>query len=151
MKKFICELRVISSISDATKLHCDNNGDKNPDLIRDPNTSLNASISSDELWKYKRYKRVTREFQRLRRCSNSLPCEEGILVTTVIKKVTPFPSRDIVYKQDNQLFGLRDKPITQQDALLKSKDLSRYLPGQDPFTRIDEVETLTIDSDAITV
>ncbi|KAL4319179.1 hypothetical protein GQ457_18G011110 [Hibiscus cannabinus] len=43
------------------------------------------------------------------------PCDNGN------KKVTAFPPRDIVYKQDNQLFGLRDKPITQQDALSKSK------------------------------
>ncbi|KAL4281728.1 hypothetical protein GQ457_03G021390 [Hibiscus cannabinus] len=36
-----------------------------------------------------------------------------------------WPPRDIVYKQNNKLFGLRDKPITQQDALSKYKDLPR--------------------------
>ncbi|KAK8562230.1 hypothetical protein V6N12_049276 [Hibiscus sabdariffa] len=30
------------------------------------------------------------------------------------------PSTDIVYKQDSKLFVLRDKPITQQDALPKA-------------------------------
>ncbi|KAK9006426.1 hypothetical protein V6N11_035464 [Hibiscus sabdariffa] len=50
------------------------------------------------------------------------------------KNVTDFPPRDIVYKQDNQLFGLTDKPITQQDALPKSKGPLRYLPGQDPLS-----------------
>ncbi|KAK9042550.1 hypothetical protein V6N11_017619 [Hibiscus sabdariffa] len=45
-----------------------------------------------------------------------------------------FPPRDIVYKQDNQLSGLRDKPITQQDALPRSEGPPRYLPGQDPFS-----------------
>ncbi|KAK8976493.1 hypothetical protein V6N11_001636 [Hibiscus sabdariffa] len=54
------------------------------------------------------------------------PCDNGN------KKVTAFPPRDIVYKQDNQLYGLRDKPIIQQDALPKSEGLPRYLPGQDP-------------------
>ncbi|KAK9034805.1 hypothetical protein V6N11_076862 [Hibiscus sabdariffa] len=42
--------------------------------------------------------------------------------------------RDIVYKQDNQLFGLRNKPITQQDALPKSEGPPRYLPGQDSLS-----------------
>ncbi|KAL4283236.1 hypothetical protein GQ457_16G020080 [Hibiscus cannabinus] len=50
------------------------------------------------------------------------------------KKVTAFPLRDIVYKQDNQLSGLRDKPITQQDALPRSEYPSRYLPGQDSLS-----------------
>ncbi|KAL4298049.1 hypothetical protein GQ457_12G011270 [Hibiscus cannabinus] len=50
------------------------------------------------------------------------------------KKVTVFPQSDIVYKQDNQLFGLRDKPITQQNALPKSKGPPRYMPGQDPLS-----------------
>ncbi|KAL4296084.1 hypothetical protein GQ457_12G015300 [Hibiscus cannabinus] len=49
------------------------------------------------------------------------------------KKVTTFPPRDIMYKQDNQLFGLRDKPITQQDALARSESPPRYFPGQDPL------------------
>ncbi|KAL4295765.1 hypothetical protein GQ457_12G013290 [Hibiscus cannabinus] len=35
------------------------------------------------------------------------------------------PPRDILYKQDIKLLGLRDKPITQQEALLKSDDLLR--------------------------
>ncbi|KAL4272686.1 hypothetical protein GQ457_13G018380 [Hibiscus cannabinus] len=59
---------------------------------------------------------------------NSYPCDNGN------KKMTAFPPRDIVYKQDNQLFGLRDKPITQQDALPKSEGRPRYLPGQDPLS-----------------
>ncbi|KAL4309229.1 hypothetical protein GQ457_01G016710 [Hibiscus cannabinus] len=37
---------------------------------------------------------------------NRYPCDNGY------KKVTAFPPRDIVYEQDIQLFGLRDKPIT---------------------------------------
>ncbi|KAL4384810.1 hypothetical protein GQ457_15G022980 [Hibiscus cannabinus] len=84
------------------------------------------------------------------------------------KKVTAFPPRDILYKQDNQLFRLRDKPITQQDALSKSEGPLRYLPGQDPLSllrhplchptlvdyrsiHIDEVETSIVDPDAIAV
>ncbi|KAK8576726.1 hypothetical protein V6N13_015159 [Hibiscus sabdariffa] len=55
------------------------------------------------------------------------PCDNGN------KKVTAFPPRDIVYKQDNQLFGLRDKPITKQDALPKFEDQPKYLPRQDPL------------------
>ncbi|KAK8985060.1 hypothetical protein V6N11_076752 [Hibiscus sabdariffa] len=50
------------------------------------------------------------------------------------KKVTAFPPRDIKYKQDKQLFGLRDKPITKQDALPRSEYQPRYLPGQDPLS-----------------
>ncbi|KAL4298227.1 hypothetical protein GQ457_12G013860 [Hibiscus cannabinus] len=48
--------------------------------------------------------------------------------------VKAFPSRDIVYEQDNQLSGLRDKPITQQDALPRSELPPRCLPGQDPLS-----------------
>ncbi|KAK8540197.1 hypothetical protein V6N12_046488 [Hibiscus sabdariffa] len=44
------------------------------------------------------------------------------------KKVTTFSPRNIKYKQDRQLFGLRDKPVTKQDAL------PRLLPGQDPLS-----------------
>ncbi|KAL4311755.1 hypothetical protein GQ457_01G015830 [Hibiscus cannabinus] len=93
---------------------------------------------------------------------NRYACDNGN------KKVTAFLPRDIVYKQDNQLFGLRDKPITQQDALPKSEGPPRYLPGQDPLslsrhplchptqvdyqsTRIIEVETSTVDLDPITI
>ncbi|KAL4296019.1 hypothetical protein GQ457_12G015430 [Hibiscus cannabinus] len=47
---------------------------------------------------------------------NRYPCDNGN------KKVTAFPPRDIVYKQDNQLSRHRDKPITHQDALPKSED-----------------------------
>ncbi|KAK8713429.1 hypothetical protein V6N13_148647 [Hibiscus sabdariffa] len=49
-------------------------------------------------------------------------------------EVAAFPPRDIAYKQDIQLFGLRDKPITQQDALPRSEFPLRYLPGQDPLS-----------------
>ncbi|KAL4332885.1 hypothetical protein GQ457_07G005270 [Hibiscus cannabinus] len=52
----------------------------------------------------------------------------------VEKSKEAFPPRDIVYDQDIQLIGLRDKPITQQDALSKSESPSRYLPGQDPLS-----------------
>ncbi|KAK8557943.1 hypothetical protein V6N12_010166 [Hibiscus sabdariffa] len=30
--------------------------------------------------------------------------------------------------------GLRDKPVTQQNALPKSENQPRYLPGQDPLS-----------------
>ncbi|KAL4271492.1 hypothetical protein GQ457_13G012790 [Hibiscus cannabinus] len=50
------------------------------------------------------------------------------------KEVTAFPPRDIVYDQDIQLIGLRDKPITQQDTLSRSESPPRYLPGQDPLS-----------------
>ncbi|KAL4278590.1 hypothetical protein GQ457_03G013490 [Hibiscus cannabinus] len=42
------------------------------------------------------------------------PCDNGY------KEVTVLPSRDIVYDQVKQLIGLRHKPITLQDALLRS-------------------------------
>ncbi|KAK8557821.1 hypothetical protein V6N12_010045 [Hibiscus sabdariffa] len=84
------------------------------------------------------------------------------------KKVIAFPPRDIKYKQDKQLFGLRDKPITKQDALPRSEYQPRYLPGQDPLSLlrhplchlvlaecrspcIDKVEALTIDSNTTAV
>ncbi|KAL4279722.1 hypothetical protein GQ457_03G020630 [Hibiscus cannabinus] len=88
------------------------------------------------------------------------PCDNGY------KEVTVLPSRDIVYDQAKQLFGLRHKPITQQDAMPRSNFPSRFLPRQDPLslfeaslchpveaehrsTCIEEVEALTIDSEAI--
>ncbi|KAK9042559.1 hypothetical protein V6N11_017628 [Hibiscus sabdariffa] len=66
--------------------------------------------------------------KRPRNLPRRYPCDNGN------KKVTAFPPRDIVYKQDNQLSGLRDKPITQQDALPRSEGLPRYLSGQDPLS-----------------
>ncbi|KAK8515203.1 hypothetical protein V6N12_019251 [Hibiscus sabdariffa] len=48
-----------------------------------------------------------------------------------------FSTRDIVYDQANQLSGLRDKPITQQDALPRSECQPRYLPGQDPLSLLE--------------
>ncbi|KAK9033493.1 hypothetical protein V6N11_018524 [Hibiscus sabdariffa] len=56
------------------------------------------------------------------------PCDNGY------KEVTAFPPRDIVYDRDNQLIGLRDKPITQQDALPRSESQLRFLPRQDPLS-----------------
>ncbi|KAK8590247.1 hypothetical protein V6N12_024624 [Hibiscus sabdariffa] len=50
------------------------------------------------------------------------------------KKVTAFSPRNIKYKQDRQLFGLRDKPVTKQDALPRSESQPRLLPGQDPLS-----------------
>ncbi|KAK8690797.1 hypothetical protein V6N13_074323 [Hibiscus sabdariffa] len=49
-------------------------------------------------------------------------------------EVTALPPRDIVYDQDIQLTGLRDKPITQQDALPKSESPPRFLLRQDPLS-----------------
>ncbi|KAL4297631.1 hypothetical protein GQ457_12G014040 [Hibiscus cannabinus] len=48
--------------------------------------------------------------------------------------VTTFPPRDIVYDQDIQLIGLRDKPITHQDALPRSESPPRFLLRQDPLS-----------------
>ncbi|KAL4369380.1 hypothetical protein GQ457_05G021700 [Hibiscus cannabinus] len=59
---------------------------------------------------------------------NRYPCDNGY------KEVTAFPPRDIVYDQDIQLIGLRDKRITSQDALLRSESPPRFLPGQDPLS-----------------
>ncbi|KAL4367750.1 hypothetical protein GQ457_05G014410 [Hibiscus cannabinus] len=56
------------------------------------------------------------------------PCDNGY------KEVTAFPPRDIVYDQDIQLIGLRDKPITQQDDLPKSESPPRFLLRQDPLS-----------------
>ncbi|KAL4318954.1 hypothetical protein GQ457_18G011040 [Hibiscus cannabinus] len=53
------------------------------------------------------------------------PCDNGY------KEVIAFPLRDIVYDQDIQLIGLRDKPITQRDALSRSESPPRFLPRQD--------------------
>ncbi|KAL4291965.1 hypothetical protein GQ457_14G012580 [Hibiscus cannabinus] len=52
------------------------------------------------------------------------PCDNGY------KEVTAFPPRDIVYDQDIQLIGLRDKSRTQQDALPKSESPPRFLLRQ---------------------
>ncbi|KAK8557127.1 hypothetical protein V6N13_035231 [Hibiscus sabdariffa] len=49
------------------------------------------------------------------------------------KEVTVLPSRGIVYDQAKQLFGLRHKPIAQQDALPKPEFQPRFLPRQDPL------------------
>ncbi|KAL4341546.1 hypothetical protein GQ457_08G027960 [Hibiscus cannabinus] len=59
---------------------------------------------------------------------NRYPCDNGY------KEVTAFPPRDIVYDQDIKLIVLRDKPITQQDALSRSESPPRFLPGQDPLS-----------------
>ncbi|KAK8649411.1 hypothetical protein V6N13_130140 [Hibiscus sabdariffa] len=60
--------------------------------------------------------------------SNRYPCDNGY------KEVTAIPPRDIVYDQDIQLIGLRDKPITQQDTLSRSVSPPRFLPRQDPLS-----------------
>ncbi|KAK9041292.1 hypothetical protein V6N11_016401 [Hibiscus sabdariffa] len=44
------------------------------------------------------------------------------------------PSRVTVYKQAEQLFGLRHKPITLQDALPKSDPSRDNLPRPDPLS-----------------
>ncbi|KAK8691482.1 hypothetical protein V6N13_074992 [Hibiscus sabdariffa] len=49
-------------------------------------------------------------------------------------EVTAQPSRVIVYKQAEQLFGLRHKPITLQDALPKSDPSRDNLPRPDPLS-----------------
>ncbi|KAL4367866.1 hypothetical protein GQ457_05G021380 [Hibiscus cannabinus] len=59
---------------------------------------------------------------------NRYPCDNGY------KVVTAFSPRDIVYEEDIQLIGLRDKPIRQLDALPRSEFPPRYLPGQDPLS-----------------
>ncbi|KAK8557647.1 hypothetical protein V6N12_009876 [Hibiscus sabdariffa] len=47
------------------------------------------------------------------------------------KKVTDSSPRNIEYKQDRQLFGLRDKPVTQQDALPNSEVPAKIIrPGR---------------------
>ncbi|KAL4289775.1 hypothetical protein GQ457_14G014150 [Hibiscus cannabinus] len=56
------------------------------------------------------------------------PCDNGY------KEVSVLPSRDIVYDQVKQLSGLRDKPLTQQDALPRSEFPPRFLPRQDPLS-----------------
>ncbi|KAL4353257.1 hypothetical protein GQ457_06G012290 [Hibiscus cannabinus] len=56
------------------------------------------------------------------------PCDNGY------KKVTAFLPSDIVYDKDIQLIGLRDKPITQQEALSKSESPPRFLLRQDPLS-----------------
>ncbi|KAK9001769.1 hypothetical protein V6N11_024467 [Hibiscus sabdariffa] len=44
------------------------------------------------------------------------------------------PSRVTVYKQAEQLFGLRHKPITLRDALPKSDPNRDNLPRSDPLS-----------------
>ncbi|KAL4279070.1 hypothetical protein GQ457_03G015750 [Hibiscus cannabinus] len=90
-----------------------NPGRQNKQQIQAERSCTDATLTEDP-----EFIQLTREY----------PCDNGN------KKVTAFPSRDIVYKQDNQLFGLRDKPITQQDGLPKSEGPLRYLPGQDPLS-----------------
>ncbi|KAL4290278.1 hypothetical protein GQ457_14G016220 [Hibiscus cannabinus] len=66
------------------------------------------------LFDIERIKLTKRMNARLRRCSKSLPCEEDILVTTLI--------------------GLRDKPLTPQDAPPRSESPSKISAGQDPLS-----------------
>ncbi|KAK8972760.1 hypothetical protein V6N11_055123 [Hibiscus sabdariffa] len=56
------------------------------------------------------------------------PCGNGY------KEVTVLPSRDIVYDQAKQLFGLRHKPITLQDALPRSDSQPRYSSKARPLS-----------------
>ncbi|KAK8504955.1 hypothetical protein V6N12_058051 [Hibiscus sabdariffa] len=129
----------------------------NAALTKDPEINRSKSVSEGG-----REDHRTRPEAHAHKVYLEYPCDNGN------KMVTAFPPRDIVYKQDKQLFGFRDKPITQQDALPKSEGPPRYLPGQDPLSLsrhplchptladyqsacIDEVETSTVDPDAITV
>ncbi|KAL4312105.1 hypothetical protein GQ457_01G019490 [Hibiscus cannabinus] len=47
--------------------------------------------------------------------------EDDLEYKQQLLEVTALPSRDTVYNQAKQLFGLRHKPITQQDALPNSE------------------------------
>ncbi|KAL4386037.1 hypothetical protein GQ457_09G017250 [Hibiscus cannabinus] len=60
------------------------------------------------------------------------PCDNGY------KEVTTFPPRDIVYEQDIQLIGLKDKPITQQDAVPKFESPPRFLLRQNPLSPFED-------------
>ncbi|KAL4346709.1 hypothetical protein GQ457_17G013220 [Hibiscus cannabinus] len=53
------------------------------------------------------------------------------------EKVTALPSRVTVYKQAEQLFGLRHKPITLQDALPRSDSSRDNLPRPDPLSLVE--------------
>ncbi|KAL4296204.1 hypothetical protein GQ457_12G016090 [Hibiscus cannabinus] len=99
-RKKSCFIKV-SSILDSSYFWHSNSGEK----------SVERNTYLFDIERVKLKKRIN---ARLRRCSKSLPCEEDILVTTLI--------------------GLRDKPITQQDALPRSESPPRYLPGQDPLS-----------------
>ncbi|KAL4303036.1 hypothetical protein GQ457_10G010080 [Hibiscus cannabinus] len=61
---------------------------------------------------------------------NRYPCDNGY------KEVTVLPSRDIVYDQAKQLFGLRHKPITLQDALPRSDSQPRYSAKAGPVVSV---------------
>ncbi|KAK8518574.1 hypothetical protein V6N12_011826 [Hibiscus sabdariffa] len=50
------------------------------------------------------------------------------------QEVTALPSRVTVYKQAEQLFGLRHKPITLQDALSRSDSSRDNLSRPDPLS-----------------
>ncbi|KAK8660300.1 hypothetical protein V6N13_051228 [Hibiscus sabdariffa] len=51
-----------------------------------------------------------------------------------LQEVTALPSRVTGYKQAEQLFGLRHKPITLQDALPRSDSSRDNLPRPDPLS-----------------
>ncbi|KAL4377535.1 hypothetical protein GQ457_02G024360 [Hibiscus cannabinus] len=50
------------------------------------------------------------------------------------KEVTAFLPMIIIVQAGHPIIGLRDKPIAQQDALLRSEFQPRYLPGHDPLS-----------------
>ncbi|KAL4319399.1 hypothetical protein GQ457_18G009320 [Hibiscus cannabinus] len=64
---------------------------------------------------------------------NRYPCDNGY------KEVTVLPSRDIVYDQAKQLFGLRHKPITMQDALPRFDSQLKYFAKAGPVVSVREI------------
>ncbi|KAK8972757.1 hypothetical protein V6N11_055120 [Hibiscus sabdariffa] len=65
-----------------------------------------------------------------KRIKGRYPCDNGY------KEGTVLPSRDIVYDQAKQLFGLRHKPITRQDALPRSDSKPRYSAKAGPVVSV---------------
>ncbi|KAK8621620.1 hypothetical protein V6N13_081053 [Hibiscus sabdariffa] len=57
--------------------------------------------------------------------------EDDLEYKQQLLEVTDSSPRNIEYKQDRQLFGVRDKPITQHDALPNSEVPAKIIsPGR---------------------
>ncbi|KAK8563362.1 hypothetical protein V6N12_035510 [Hibiscus sabdariffa] len=72
---------------------------------------------------------VTREFLGLRRCSKQVALQ-GRYSPDIGDKGDSLLLRDIVYKQDNKLLGLRDKPIRNKTLCRNPKIRRDSCPGR---------------------
>ncbi|KAL4279989.1 hypothetical protein GQ457_03G019020 [Hibiscus cannabinus] len=114
----------ISVILDSLYFSHSNSGEK----------SVGRNIYLFDIERVKLKKKINAVHVRDQKHELTLPRNRKISLGNGYKEVKTFPLRDILYDQDIQLIGLRDKPITHQDALPRFEFPPRYLPGQDPLS-----------------